>query len=427
MNLRAVKGMNDILPEEIGRWHQVEAAYRRTLERCGFREVRTPVVEATPLFVRSLGEGTDVVDKEMYTFQRHHDDLTLRPEGTAGAARAYLEHGVQNREPVTRWYYVGPMFRGERPARGRYRQFYQAGAEVYGDPGPVSDADMIDMLVGWLGELGIGGLEVVVNSLGSAETRTRYREALVTYLTPHRAELSEDSQQRFERNPLRILDSKNARDQALCADAPSLLDCLDPEDRAHFDGVLQALDALGTRYRIEPRLVRGLDYYTRTLFEIRTTSGELGAQSALCGGGRYDGLCRSLGSSHDVPCIGFAAGLERILLAMTAPPTPPNPFVMVAPIGEEAAAAALVLARDLRRAGVEAHLESKGQRLKAILRRADSSGATLCLLLGEEELANQRVRVKQLAQRTEEDVPRANAVTHVVAQLAAIARGASVP
>ncbi len=275
MSFRAVKGMNDILPDEVALWQRLESTFRRVVELCGYEEVRTPVVEGTELFVRSIGETTDVVEKEMYTFDRHRESLTLRPEGTAGAARAYVEHKVYSKQPVSRWYYLGPMFRAERPQRGRYRQFYQAGCEIFGDPGPACDAEMLDMLVALFRSLGIGDLTVHVNSLGGPGTRERYRDALLAYLSPKKAALSEHAQARLEKNPLRILDSKDPRDQEACRGAPSILELLDEPDRKHWDGLCAALDVLGTPYTVDAGLVRGLDYYTRTLFELRSGAGEL--------------------------------------------------------------------------------------------------------------------------------------------------------
>ena len=316
--LRAVKGMNDVLPDEIGRWQRVESAYARVMALHGFREVRTPYLEPTPLFVRAIGEATDVVEKEMYSFSHHDEPLTLRPEGTAGAARAYVEHGVHNREPITRWFYCGPMFRAERPQRGRYRQFYQLGAEVFGDAGPACDAEIIDLLVTFFHGLGIGDAEVLVNSLGGADARARYKEALVAYLTPKKSALSDESQRRLGTNPLRILDSKDPRDQEAVADAPAITACLSDDDAKHFAGLQRHLNALGTPFRVEPRLVRGLDYYTRTLFEIKGAKAKLGAGDTLVGGGRYDDMVEELGGPK-VPAIGFAAGLERLLIASELP------------------------------------------------------------------------------------------------------------
>ena len=405
--------MYDILPDEIGRWHRLEAAFRRTAELSGYREVRTPIAEPTALFVRSIGEATDVVEKEMYSFARHDDELTLRPEGTAGAARAYLEHKVHALEAVTRWYYLGPMFRGERPARGRQRQFHQAGCEIYGDPGPLCDAEMIDMLAGFLRELGIGGVEVLINSLGGDGTRARYRETLVAYLAPNRGELSEDSQRRLDKNPLRILDSKSPKDQELCAGAPTILDVLDDADRLHFDALRRHLDALGTPYTVDPKLVRGLDYYTRTLFELRGSGGELGAQNALGGGGRYDGMIAELGGPS-TPCIGFALGLERLLLAMKSDEAATKDGVYLAPLGEVGQTTALVLARELRAAGVSTQVDGRGQKLKTMLHRASSTTARFCVIVGEGELARGVVAVKDLAAHAQEDLPR-DAVVRILA------------
>ncbi len=414
--LRAVKGMNDILPDEVGRWQHLEQAFRGWFERLGFREVRTPQVEPTSLFVRSIGEATDVVEKEMYSFRHHDEELTLRPEGTAGAARAYIEHQVKEKSPVSRWYYLGPMFRGERPARGRYRQFHQAGCEVYGDPGPVVDAELIDALVGFLQSVGLQGIEVALSSLGGPGARARYRDALVEYFRPHAASLSEDSLRRLETNPLRILDSKDPGDQALVAGAPSIQEQLDGEDRAHFEQLRRHLDALGTPYQIDPRLVRGLDYYTRTLFEIRGNGGELGAQNAVCGGGRYDRMIEELGG-RPTPCIGFALGMERLLLATPAVSMPTAPLVFLAPLGERAQSECLLLARELRSRGVEARVEGRGQKLKAVLARASDARASHCVILGEGELDRGLVALKDLRAQSQQELPRAQLVEHLCSQL----------
>jgi histidyl-tRNA synthetase len=420
MQFRAVKGMNDILPDEVGRWQHLEQCFRRTAELYGFHELRTPLLEQTELFIRSIGETTDVVEKEMYTFDRNRESLSLRPEGTASAARAYVEHSVHSKEPVTRWYYLGPMFRAERPQRGRYRQFFQAGCEVFGDPGPAADAELIDMLYGLFKELEIGGLEIAINSIGGSETRARYRTALLEYFRPRAVELSEHAQTRLESNPLRILDSKDPRDRELSSSAPSLIDQLSDADRAHWHGLQSALDALGTPYIVEPGLVRGLDYYTRTLFEIRSAEGELGAQNALAGGGRYDSMVRGLGGP-DVPAIGFAMGMERILLAMPKRPAHAPPFCFVAPIGEAALLEALVLGRAIRRLGYRAEVDGRGGSIKSMLRRADASGARVCLVIGDSELSRGVVQAKDLEQRSQHDVPRETAAEWVVERLRAIA------
>lgn len=404
MDLRAVRGMNDILPEQVQRWHQLEADFRTHAELFNYAEVRTPVLEHTPLFARQMGETTDVVEKEMYSFERHDEHLTVRPEGTAGAARAYVEHAVHTREPVTRWYYLGPMFRGERPAKGRFRQFYQAGCELIGDPGPICDAEMLELVASFLQRIGITGYAIHVNSLGSAGTRARYREELLRYFTPLRDKLSEDSQRRLERNPLRILDSKDPRDQEAAQGAPHILAMLDEEDSAHWNGVLRGLDALGLPYVIDRSLVRGLDYYTRTLFEVKATVGDLGAQSTLVGGGRYDNMIESLGGPK-VPAIGFAMGLERLLTVMPEPPPRRGPGCFLAPLGAAAAEKALLLARELRSFGVTVELDGRGARLKPMLRRADALGARLCVILGDAELERGVVAVKDLVGHTQEEIP----------------------
>jgi histidyl-tRNA synthetase len=417
MKVRAVHGMNDVLPEEVGRWQRLEAAYARTMALHGYREIRTPYVEPTPLFVRTIGEATDVVEKEMYSFVHHRDALTLRPEGTAGAARAYVEHAVHGREPISRWWYLGAMFRAERPQKGRYRQFFQAGAEIFGDPGPGCDAEMIDMLVGFLRGLGIADAKVLLNSIGSGDTRARYREALVAYLEPHAADLSEESRRRLHTNPLRILDSKDERDKEIVAGAPAILDLLGAEDRAHFDGLRAGLDALGTPYEVDPRLVRGLDYYTRTLFEIKGAREILGAGDTLLGGGRYDGMIEELGGPP-TPAVGFAAGVERLLLASQLAAEGPVVSALVAPLGSRAAGPALALAKELRAAGVATETDTRGQSLKSMLRRANGLGARVVLILGDAELARGVVQLKDLAAHQQEDIARDHVVAIVTDRIA---------
>ncbi|WP_437565253.1 histidine--tRNA ligase [Sorangium sp. So ce542] len=396
--------MNDILPEEVERWHKLEGAFRLHAELHGYAEVRTPLLEPTELFQHQMGETTDVVEKEMYSFERHGDRLTVRPEGTAGAARAYVEHAVHAKEPVTRWYYLGPMFRGERPAKGRYRQFYQAGCELFGDPGPLCDAETIDLVATFLQRIGIGDFVVHVNSLGSAGTRERYREALLAHFTPRKGELSEDSQRRLEKNPLRILDSKDPRDHEVSRDAPSTLDLLDDADRAHWQGVLRCLDVLGVSYVVDRSLVRGLDYYTRTLFEVKATSSDLGAQSTLAGGGRYDNMVAGLGGPS-VPAIGFAMGMERLLTMMPDAPARRGPGCFLAPLGQSGADRALLLAKELRALGVSVELDGRGGRLKSMLRRADALGARLCVILGDSEVERGVIQIKDLVAHLQEEIP----------------------
>lgn len=416
MQYRAVKGMNDILPAEIRAWHRLERAFVRSAELHGYSEIRTPLVEPTALFVRSIGDATDVVQKEMYTFERHSDSLSLRPEGTASCARAYVQHSLQAKEPVTRWYYLGPMYRAERPQRGRYRQFYQAGCEIYGDPGPACDAELVAMLYDLFRSLKIGNLRVLVNSLGGPAARERYRELLKEHLEPRRSELTEVSQQRLDQNPLRVLDSKSPQDQQVVAGAPSTLDALPEEDVAHWTALKAHLEALGVPFEVDPSLVRGLDYYNRTLFEIQSDAGNLGAQNALAGGGRYDGMVKSLGGP-DIPAIGFAMGLERVLLAMNEEATEGEPFCYVAPLGDAAASEGLKLGAELRALGVRAEVDGRANSLKSKLRRANAMGAAVCAIFGDAELEKGQVQLKHLSQHTQHDVNRADAASEVARQV----------
>jgi histidyl-tRNA synthetase len=417
MNLRAVKGMKDILPDEISKWHRLENAFRRRVEGYGFREARFPIVEPTALFVRSIGETTDIVEKEMYTFTDRGDkSLTLRPEGTASAVRAFVQHSIQAREPVTKWYYIGPMYRRERPAKGRYRQFYQAGIEVFGDGGPFVDAEVIDMVVGLISSLGITEVEVLVNSIGGPETRENYRDALLAYLAPYRAELCTDCQRRMDANPLRVLDCKVPRCAEVAADAPSILKHLTDEDRAHFDGLQETLTILGTPYRVDGSLVRGLDYYTRTLFEVLGNGEGLGAQNALLGGGRYDQMVKSLGGP-DTPAIGFAMGLERLLMAMpeSEPASHVDVFIIAAQAGVRGEAT--LLGRELRDAGLRVESDLRGGSLKSQLRRADKINTRIAMILGESEVEEGVVQLKDLQKQTQDKVPRAEAAKRIHALL----------
>lgn len=416
MKLKPVKGMQDILPEEVRRWQVVESRFRRAVELHGFTEVRTPLLEATELFQRSTGETTEVVEKQMFTLERGSESLSLRPEGTPSSARAYIHESVYAKQPISRWYYLGPMFRAEQPQRGRQRQFHQAGCEIYGDPGPLCDAELIDMLYGLLHDLGIEGLKVSVNSLGGSESRARFREALIAYFKPQRAQLSPHAQERFEQNPLRVLDSKDERDRAVASGAPSILDLLTLEDRAHWQGLLGALDALGTPYEVDQQLVRGLDYYTRTTFEISTTSGAIGSQNALLGGGRYDDMIAGLGGPA-TPAIGFAMGLERVLLALGDFEVPAPAWVAVAPLGEAQKNPALTLAKRLRQHGFTTEVDGRGTSLKSMLRRANGGGARFCVVLGESELGRGVVQLKDLARHEQDEVPLAELPERLTARL----------
>jgi histidyl-tRNA synthetase len=404
-----VKGMNDILPPEVSKWQFVEEKARGVLDAFAYREVRTPVLEYTPLFVRSVGEVTDVVEKQMYTFDdRDGRSVSLRPEGTASAVRAYIERAQWNREPVTRWYYIGPMFRHERAQRGRLRQFHQIGAELFGVDAPSADAETIAMLVAMLVEMGLpaSALQVNLNSLGEPEERAAYRDALVAFYGGHLDVLDEDSRRRLETNPLRILDSKSPEVVALNAGAPILLDTLGDKSRARFDAVRKHLDALGVRHDLNARLVRGLDYYTATIFEITTVAGDLGAQNTICGGGRYDRLVASLGGPP-TPAIGFALGVERTLLAIAEPAENYEAAVSVffAPMDEAALAYALPLASKLRAAGIRCEVEHRGGSMKSQMKRADKLRSRVAIIVGSNEIASNTVTLKDLAQGTQSQVP----------------------
>jgi histidyl-tRNA synthetase len=411
--------MNDALPLESARLRAIEDTFCAHMSRAGFREVRTPFMEATSLFQKAIGEVTDVVEKEMYSFDRGDESLTLRPEGTAGAVRAYLEHKVFNAEPLTRWFYTGPMFRAERPQKGRYRQFSQLGAEVFGDAGPGVDAEIIHLLVEFLRAIGVAPSRVLINSLGGPEARAAYRDALVAFLAPKAAELSEESQRRLHKNPLRILDSKSKQDREAVLGAPSLEAYWTAEDRAHFDTLRRTLDVLGTPYEVDAGLVRGLDYYTRTLFEIKAASDILGAGDTVAGGGRYDGMVQSMGGPS-VPAFGFGAGLERLVLASAADAPRTQVEVYFAPMGEAAIAPALRTAFTLRAAGVRAEVDMRGASLKSLLRRAETLGATHAVLIGERELASESWLIKDLAAHEQREVRAAEVVAEL---LSAVGRG----
>lgn len=403
--------MNDILPPEVSKWQFVEEKARSVLESFAYRELRTPILEYTPLFARSVGEDTEVVEKQMYTFaDRDGQSVSMRPENTASAVRAYIARSQWNYEPVTRWYYLGPMFRHERAQRGRLRQFHQVGAEVFGLAAPTVDAEMIAMLVALLAEMGIksSDLEVAVNTLGEPEERASFREALRRYFSNHLDKLDEGSQKRLQTNPLRILDSKDPDIQALAAHAPVLLDLLGDASKRHFETVRSHLSALGIEGVVDTRLVRGLDYYTGTIFEVKAMLGDLGAQNTLGGGGRYDRLVSSLGGP-EVPAIGFAMGVERVLLALaeTAEEFEPVLALFIAVLGEKAQAWALPVAHRLRMAGIRTELEHRQASLKAQLKRADALKARLALIVGDNELQSGKLVLRDLATRQQHEVTEA--------------------
>jgi histidyl-tRNA synthetase len=390
--------MHDLLPERSGAWQYLEATCRRVLEAYGYSEIRLPIVEMTQLFARSIGEVTDIVEKEMYSFQdRNGDSLSLRPEGTAGCVRAGLEHGLLHNQQQRLWY-LGPMFRHERPQKGRYRQFHQIGVETFGYPGPDIDAELILMTARFWRTLGLQGLRLEINSLGSSEARAAYRQILVDYLNARRDALDEDSRRRLQGNPLRILDSKNPDMRELIAEAPSLLDHLDEESRTHFEALRAMLDAAGIEYVVNPRLVRGLDYYSRSVFEW--VSDALGAQGTVCAGGRYDGLIELLGGRPNT-AAGFAMGLERLVALLEDEallPAPEGPHAYLAMMGPEAERAGPLLAERLRErlTGLRLVVNCGGGSFKSQLRRADRSGATVALILGASEVERDEVTVKPL-------------------------------
>ncbi|CAI0822531.1 Histidine--tRNA ligase [Serratia entomophila] len=399
-NIQAIRGMNDYLPEDTALWQRIEGTLKQVLGGYGYSEIRLPIVEQTPLFKRAIGEVTDVVEKEMYTFEdRNGESLTLRPEGTAGCVRAGIEHGLLYNQEQRLWY-IGPMFRYERPQKGRYRQFNQLGAEVFGLQGPDIDAELILLTARWWRALGIAEhVKLELNSIGSLEARANYRDALVAFLEQHVEVLDEDCKRRMYSNPLRVLDSKNPEVQALLNDAPRLSEYLDEESRTHFTGLCELLAQAGIPYTINERLVRGLDYYNRTVFEWVTSS--LGAQGTVCAGGRYDGLVEQLGG-RATPAVGFAMGLERLVLLVQAVnpafKAPATIDVYVISSGAGAQSAAMQLAEQVRDAAPQLKLMTNygGGNFKKQITRADKWGARVALILGENEVAAQQVVVKDL-------------------------------
>ena len=402
--IQPVRGMNDILPDATPRWQQLESVTRDVLSTYGYREIRFPIVEKTELFARSIGEVTDIVEKEMYTFEdRNGESLTLRPEGTAGCVRAGLSNGLLHNQ-VQRVWYSGPMFRHERPQKGRYRQFHQIGAEAFGLAGPDVDAELIVMLARLWKRLGIGQVSLQINSLGTAEARVNYREKLVAYLSQHLEKLDDDSKRRLTINPLRVLDSKAPAMREVIQAAPSLLDHLDEESRQHFEELKSLLDRAGVAYQVNPRLVRGLDYYSRTVFEWVTD--RLGAQDAVCSGGRYDGLVTQLGGRPS-PAIGFAMGVERLVALMDEEGVPVpdfSPHAYLVRVGRDAEHAGFVLAERLRDAlpGLRLVMDCSGGSFGNQLKRADKSGARVAIILGEEEARHNRAALKPLRNDAEQ-------------------------
>ncbi|MBY6186169.1 histidine--tRNA ligase [Marinobacter hydrocarbonoclasticus] len=398
--IQAIRGMNDCLPADSQKWQQVEGSLRELVASFGYQEIRTPIVEMTGLFKRAIGEVTDIVEKEMYTFEdRNGDSLTLRPEGTASTVRAGNEHGLLYNQEQRLWY-MGPMFRHERPQKGRYRQFHQFGVEVYGLATADIDAEVLMLSAALWERLGIGEhVRLELNTLGNADERAAYRDALVVFLEQHKEKLDEDSQRRLYSNPLRVLDSKDANVQALLADAPVLMDYLGEESKQHFHTLCELLNAAGIEFTVNTRLVRGLDYYNRTVFEWVTDS--LGSQGTVLAGGRYDNLVGQLGGK-DTPAVGFAMGMERLVLLLDTlgkfDALPRNVDVYLCAMGDGAQAAALQLAQELRQSvsGLKVMTHCGGGNFKKQMKRADKSGAELALILGEDELKQGLVTVKPL-------------------------------
>ncbi|MCK5395424.1 MAG: histidine--tRNA ligase [Gammaproteobacteria bacterium] len=401
--IKSIRGMHDLLPDDSHRWQSFEAIVRQLMAGYGYKEIRMPLVESTDLFCRSIGEVTDIVEKEMYTFEdRNGDRLSLRPEGTASCVRAGIQHGLLYNQ-VQRLWYSGPMFRHERPQKGRYRQFHQFGVEAYGIDTPDIDAELILIGTRLWKQLGLKGLRLELNTLGSNQARAEYKQILIDYLNQHKELLDEDSVRRLETNPLRILDSKNPAMKELLDNAPVLMDHLDDESRQQFDKLTASLDATGVEYTLNPRLVRGLDYYCKTVFEWVTD--ELGAQGTICAGGRYDGLVEQLGGKA-TPAIGFALGVERILALLESQQEKQIETIdaYLVLLGDASELRGLQLAEDIREkiSDITMIAHCGGGSMKSQMKKADKSGAKMALILGEDELSNEQVTVKYLREKKEQ-------------------------
>ena len=403
MEIKAIRGFNDILPEEIGKWHFVEDTAREIFEGFGFSELRIPILERTELFSRGIGEATDIVEKEMYTFtDKSGNSLTLRPEATASLARAYLEHQMYNFDPVAKVYFIGPMFRYERPQKGRYRQFYQIDAEVFGVSNPMVDAEVIVMLIQFLKKVGLEKLELQINSLGCRACRPAYRKVLKAFFEKKSFQLCADCQRRLHSNPLRIFDCKVETCKEAVADAPRVTDYLCEECQKHFEKVKEYLGESKLSYRLNPQMVRGLDYYTRTAFEV--VSYDLGAQNAVAGGGRYDNLFQEIGNL-DAPGIGFAIGMERLISLLPPDKTfTQYPRVFIAALGEETQGEAYRLLSQLHLEGIRAELDYEGKSLKSQMRRAGKLKAPFVLILGGDELRRGVAVLRNMDNKSQEEI-----------------------
>jgi histidyl-tRNA synthetase len=403
VSITGVKGFNDILPGEVEKWQHIEAVARRVFELYGFAEIRIPILEKTELFCRSIGDATDIVEKEMYSFvDKGENAVTMRPEGTASVMRAFIEHKLYATDPIARLYYMGPMFRYERPQKGRYRQFHQIGAEITGVTSPAADAQVLTMLCHFFAELGLTEPRLEINSLGCTACRPLYRTALKDFLRARIDQLCDDCKRRFETNPLRALDCKATGCKEATIGAPSVLDHLCAGCNDHFARTRGYLEAVGTAYTVNPRMVRGLDYYTRTTFELVT--GLLGSQSAVAAGGRYDGLIADLGGPQ-LPGIGFAMGVERVALLLTEQEFRKRPDLFIAALGEEAQCEAFRLMAGLQRRGVRVEIDYEGKSLKSQLRRSDKFKARFTLIIGEDELAKGRGMLKEMDTGSQVEVP----------------------
>ena len=411
MKYRAIKGVKDILPGETEKWYFIEKNARDLFETFGFSEIRIPIIEKTALFARGIGETTDIVEKEMYSFEdKGGESITLRPEGTASVVRAYIEHGLYNNHSLTKLYYMGPMFRHERPQAGRYRQFYQIGAEIFGEDSPSIDADIITLLMDLFKRLGLNNIELQLNSLGCERCRPVFRESLVDFLKKRLPMLCEDCNRRFERNPLRVLDCKSKTCSEVMRDSPGMEGSRCEKCQRHLDGVIEYLLIAGIRYILNPRLARGLDYYTRTTFEI--TDKRLGAQNAIAGGGRYDSLVKDFGGPQ-ISAIGFAIGVERIvsLIDMGDKVIPgSSPEVYIAALGEEANQKAFDLLRQIRLRGIRCETSYSDQRfvpkksLKSQMKKANQYGVSYTLIIGDNELRNGKVILRDMKKAEQEEV-----------------------
>jgi histidyl-tRNA synthetase len=400
--LKAITGTRDILPDEVAAWHRIESVARALFARYGYREIRTPVFEATELFARGIGAETDIVAKEMYTFDdRDGASITLRPEATAGIVRAVIEHNLMNTDPALKVYALGPMFRRERPQKGRYRQFHQVDVEAFGLSRPSIDVEVIEVALAYLEACGLTSFELVLNSVGDARCRPAYVEALRAELRRQASRLCADCQRRIETNPLRVLDCKVPEDQSIIDALPRISDHLCAECRDHFAEVRRELELLGIRYRLSHRLVRGLDYYTRTTFEV--VSGELGSQNSVLGGGRYDGLVKDLGGP-DLTGIGFALGMERLVMLLPDSAAASRCDVFLAPLAPAALDKALVLQRALRGSGVSVLMEGEGRSFKSQMKRADKLGARFVAILGEDELLGGAWTLRDMTSSSQERV-----------------------